>query len=197
MNAATSALLTKNRSHLGLRKMTTSFFVHREATRCKSAPTSFRGKSIIFGFQNISRVVCSFPSLFDITSFSSQVRKSCFISIGNKSPAFSLVRMLWRHFDKVSTCHQKKWCQNPSLYGREIPGTWLAILLLYVRLVVWIFTPFQRPKIVYRSFYHFFLRDDTLWVLEQNNAGNLQNLMTSSTKCFPFYLELVKVQNSY
>lgn len=90
MNAATSALLTKNRSHLGLRKMTTSFFVHREATRCKSVPTSFRGKSIIFGFQNISRVVCSFPSLFDITSFSSQVRKSCFISIGNSLPHFLL-----------------------------------------------------------------------------------------------------------
>ena len=133
----------KNQSHLGLRKMTTSFFVHREATRSKSARTSFRG-CLFFSefiwhklfFQSGPQSLILFPSAIAVSRIF-----SCRM--------FNLHNVLCECCDvilTVSACHQKEWCQNPSLYGREIPGTWLAILLLDVRLVVWIFTPFQRPK---------------------------------------------------
>ena len=129
MNTATSALLT-------------SFFVHREATRSKSARTSFRG-SLFFSefiwhklfFQSGPQSLILFPSAIVSRIFSRRM--------------FNLHNVLCECCDvilTVSACHQKEWCQNPSLYGREIPGTWLAILLLDARLVVWIFTPFQRPK---------------------------------------------------
>lgn len=129
MNTATSALLTKkNRSHLGLRKMTTSFFVHREATRCKSAPTSFSG-SLFFSefilhklfFQSGPQSLILFPSAIVSRIFSCRM--------------LNLHNVLCECCDvilTVSACHQRRWCQNPSLYGREIPGTWLAILVVWI-----------------------------------------------------------------
>ena len=143
MNTATSALLTKKtKVILAFVKwqQVSSFIVRRPEVKV---------------LEQVLEVVCSFPSLFDINSFfqsgpqSLTLFPSAIVSRIFSCRMLNLHNVLCECCDvilTVSACHQKEWCQNPSLYGREIPGTWLAILLLDVRLVVWIFTPFQRPK---------------------------------------------------